>query len=91
MAMTEEETRKVVEVTVREVVPHVVKETLTAYGIDASNPIEVQKDQQHLRKWRLRLDSAGGKVFLVSVMAVFGICTQLFGAGFTEYLKGLIS
>lgn len=42
--MTEAETRKVVAET--------VAETLLKLGIDATDPIELQKDMQHLRAWR---------------------------------------
>lgn len=91
MAMTEDETKRVVEMAVRETVPHVVKETLTSYGIDASNPIEVQKDQQHLRKWRTRLDTAGGRFFLVACLAVMGFGSQLLGSGAVDWLKNLVA
>jgi len=91
MAMTEDETKRVVQMTVNEVVPHVVKETLTSYGIDASNPIEVQKDQQHLRKWRTRLDTAGGRLFLVALLAIVGLGTQFLGAGAVDWLKNLVA
>ena len=91
MAMDDKEVQRVVKATVSEAVPLVVKETLTKYGIDAENPIEVQKDQQHLRKWRTRLDTVGGKIFLVSVLAVFGLGSQMFGAGFVEYLAKLLA
>lgn len=91
MATREEEVQRIVKATVNETVPLVVKETLTKYGIDAANPIEVQKDQQHLRKWRSRLDTMGGKVFLVCVLAIFGAGSQMFGVGLSQYLSGLIS
>lgn len=42
--MTEAEIRKIVAETVRE--------TLTRMGIAADDPIEVQRDMQHLRAWR---------------------------------------
>lgn len=42
--MTEAETRKVV--------AEAVAETLLKLGIDATDPIELQKDMQHLRAWR---------------------------------------
>lgn len=91
MATREEEVQRIVKATVSETVPLVVKETLTKYGIDAANPIEVQKDQQHLRKWRNRLDTMSGKVFLVCVLAVCGVGSQIFGAGLSQYLTSLVS
>nr|WMC99355.1 hypothetical protein RAR13_11925 [Aminobacter aminovorans] len=36
----------------RKVVAEAVAETLLKLGIDASDPIELQKDMQHLREWR---------------------------------------
>lgn len=42
--MTESEIKKIVAET--------VVETLIRLGVDATNPIEVQKDFQHLRAWR---------------------------------------
>ena len=43
--MTEHEIRKIVAET--------VDQTLTRLGVDTENPIELQRDLQHLRDWRL--------------------------------------
>lgn len=40
------------EAEIRRIVAQAVDETLTRMGIDAGEPIEVQKDMQHLRAWR---------------------------------------
>lgn len=40
------------EAEIRKIVAETVKETLTRIGIEADDPIEVQKDMQHLRAWR---------------------------------------
>lgn len=40
------------EAEIRRIVAHAVDETLTRLGIEADEPIEVQKDMQHLRAWR---------------------------------------
>lgn len=37
---------------VKKIVAETVSETLLKLGIDASDPIELQKDMQHLRQWR---------------------------------------
>lgn len=37
---------------VRRIVSEAVTETLTRIGIEADDPLEVQKDMQHLRAWR---------------------------------------
>ncbi len=43
-AVTEHELKKIV--------AEAVTETLLQLGIDASNPVEMQKDMAHLRSWR---------------------------------------
>lgn len=40
------------EAEIRKIVAETVAETLTRMGIPADDPIEVQKDMQHLRAWR---------------------------------------
>lgn len=40
------------EAEIRRIVAQAVDETLTRLGIDAGEPIEVQKDMQLLRAWR---------------------------------------
>lgn len=37
---------------VRKIVAEAVKETLVSLGIPADDPLEVQRDMQHLRAWR---------------------------------------
>ena len=91
MSISDEDMKKVVRMTVNETVPHAVKETLIRYGIDADNPIEVQKDQMHLRKWRTRLDTAAGKTFIVAVALVIGFGSQMFGAGVVDYISKMIT
>lgn len=36
----------------REVVREAVHETLITMGVDPKNPVEMQRDFQHLREWR---------------------------------------
>lgn len=40
------------EAELNKIVSQAVAETLLKLGIDASDPIELQKDMQHLRQWR---------------------------------------
>lgn len=40
------------ETELKKIVAEAVAETLLKLGIDASDPIELQKDMQHLREWR---------------------------------------
>jgi len=41
-----------------------VNNALTKMGIDVSDPIEMQRDFQHLRDWRVTVKSAQSKGFL---------------------------
>lgn len=70
------------------IVAESVKQTLTALGIDSSNPLEMQKDMQHLRDWRQSVNQIRNK----SMMTVIGIVvTGLVGAvwvGIQHFLKG---
>lgn len=66
---TEEETRAIVRAT--------VQETLLALGIDMSEPLEAQKDFQHLRAWRESVDTIKRQGL---VAAVGVIVTGLIGA-----------
>lgn len=91
MAMSEEETKRIVEMTVRETVPHVVKETLTSYGIDANNPIEVQKDNAFLHKIRTRLESTSTKVWGMIILCLVGLMFNAFGTGLIELAKSWIA
>lgn len=56
-------------------------------GIDASNPIEAQKDFLHLRRWRQRTDTVGGRVMLAVVLVVVGFAMNLLGSGFIEFIR----
>jgi hypothetical protein len=40
------------EADIRRIVAETVDQTLTRLGIAADDPLEVQKDMQHLRQWR---------------------------------------
>ena len=62
----------------RSVVKDTVSETLVRMGIDAEDPIEMQKDFSHLRQWRTATDSARtkGVVALVGIL-VTGICAAV--------------
>lgn len=45
------------ETEIKKIVAETVVETLIRLGVDASNPIEVQKDFQHLRAWRSSINT----------------------------------
>lgn len=52
----------------REVIRETVHETLIELGVDYEEPMEMQKDFQHLREWRITMEQAKSK----SVMATVG-------------------
>lgn len=59
----------------RRIVAETVKETLTALGIPANDPIEVQKDMQHLRAWRDSVSTIKRQSIVTAVgIIVAGIC-----------------
>lgn len=65
--MTEEEIRKIA----RESAKEAVRETLLTLGVDADEPLEVQKDMQHLRDWR----NASATVKKQGLITAVGILT----------------
>lgn len=42
---------------IKQVVAEAVAETLIKLGIDVSEPVEVQKDFQHMRSWRKSVEA----------------------------------
>ena len=57
--MTNEEMRTMIKTTVRE--------TLVQLGVDATDPIEAQRDFQFLRDWRTTTESVRGKAIFTAV------------------------
>ncbi len=58
----------------RRLIRETVHETLIGMGIDATNPIELQQDFQHLRDWRRSTQAVKRKGLLTVVgMAVAGL------------------
>jgi hypothetical protein len=55
-----------------------VKQTLIQLGISSDDPLEVQRDMQHLREWRKSMESIKSKGLLTAVaIAVTGILAAL--------------
>lgn len=50
--MTEEDVRLIVREEIRTGIPAAMMLTLQTLGIEADDPLEVQRDFQHLRAWR---------------------------------------
>lgn len=56
----------------------VIRSTLTALGLDISEPIELQRDFQALRDWRLSVESVKSKALITSIgIIVAGIAAAL--------------
>lgn len=51
----------------REVIRATVKETLVSLGIDADNPIEVQRDLAYLREFRTNVTSMVRRALLAAI------------------------
>lgn len=51
----------------REMIRETVRETFLTLGVKVDDPIEVQKDFQHLREWRQTTDSIKSKGLLTMV------------------------
>lgn len=52
---------------IRKIVAEAVAETLTHLGIEASEPLEVQKDMQHLREWRESIDTVKRQSLITAI------------------------
>jgi len=56
----------------------VIRSTLTALGLDISKPIELQRDFQALRDWRVYIESVKSKALVTAIgIIVAGIAAAL--------------
>jgi len=55
------------EAEIRKIVAETVKETLTRIGIEADDPLEAQKDFQHLRSWRTSTETIKRQSLLTAI------------------------
>lgn len=53
----------------REIIQSTVTDTLVKIGVDPANPIEMQRDFQHLREWRESTEAVKRK----SILTVIGV------------------
>lgn len=61
-----------------DLIKRTVKETLTSMGLDTSDPMEMQRDFQALRDWRLLYGTMRSKGLLtVIVMMTTGLVTAI--------------
>lgn len=63
MTLTREEAEKIA----KEAAHTAVAETLTALGMDTSDPFELQRDFAHLRSWRRSVEKVREKSLLTAV------------------------
>lgn len=65
-----------------------VHDAFTKMGMDVSDPIEMQRDFQHLRDWRIAVKSAQSKGFLTIVgLLSAGVIAALW-VGFKSVITG---
>jgi hypothetical protein len=62
LTITEEELRSIIQDSVKQA----VEETFVRLGVAVNDPIEMQKDFQHLRDWRLTTASMKTKLLLAA-------------------------
>ena len=65
--MSRDELRLMMREVVEETVKKTIQETLVRMGIEADDPIEAQKDFQHLRSWRKSTESLSAKALAAAV------------------------
>lgn len=71
-----------------DVIAEAVRQTLIQLGVDAENPLEMQRDFQHLRQWR----KAEAELKSKGLIALVGILVSGFAAllllGLRSWIKG---
>lgn len=70
----------------RQMMADTVRQTLTQLGISHDNPLEVQKDMQHLRAWRLSMEGVQNKTMLTMVGIALSGLVALVLLGFKEFI-----
>lgn len=72
---------------VEKIVQETISEIFIRLGIPSGDPIEVQKDMQHLRQWRKGMESVQSKGILTMVgIAISGTIAAIW-LGFKEMIK----
>lgn len=71
----------------KELVSEAVTETLTKLGVDVTNPVEMQRDFQHLREWRNTTSSLKrhGLITLIGIFVAGAVAAMWLG--FTSYFQ----
>ncbi len=66
----------------REVMQEAMQETFTRMGMDHEDPIEMQKDFQHLREWRTIMRELRKKGLITGVIGLLGFLATIAWVGF---------
>lgn len=72
----------------RALIREAVRETFLMLGVKVDDPIEVQKDFQHLREWRSTTESVKAKSLLAVVGVVVSGLAAAIWMGIREMLGG---
>lgn len=71
--MTEDQVRQIAAEAAREAVKQVVPDILVRLGFSPDSPLDMQRDMQHLRAWRVSVESIQSKTILTLVgLAISG-------------------
>ena len=73
----------------KELLKEAMSETFVTMGVNIADPIEMQKDFQHLRSWRLSVTAVQNKGMLAIILVII---TGLMGAtllGIKDMLHGV--
>jgi len=71
----------------RVIVKEAVQETLVQMGLDTSNPIDMQRDFQHLRDWRIAQEALRQKGAFVMVSIIVTGVASLLWIGFKSFIN----
>lgn len=82
--MTEDQVRAIA----REAAAEAVKEVLLRMGVGVDDPLEVQRDMQHLRDFRKGVESVKTKGVLTIAGIVFSGFAALLFIGLRDFFKG---
>ena len=71
----------------RGIVTEAIQEAFQQIGLDSHDPLEVQRDMAHLRKWREAVDAAGSASFKTVVTTLILGGLGLLWVGFQQAMK----
>lgn len=72
------------------IVREAVHQTLIQMGVDTTSPLEMQRDFQHLRDWRMAQEAIKRKGYLTMVSIFVTGITALLWIGFKDFFISLV-